>query len=642
MSSADNVQGVPREVVIEFFKHTLPFNELDDSALQYLAKFSVIAFYPRGTVVLEQDVTEVEHLYLIQKGGVKVYLVGEDKVEKLVDYHGEGAQFGAVSLLSGSMANLNVETVEDTFCFLLAKQAFLKAVQRDPHFAQYYLKSFSEDLVGSAYCELRSRGLKARTDDALYVFSCRVADVINHPPQVISGSQTVHQAAAQMAELEIGSLLVRDPAGNITGIITDKDMRKKVVAARLDYEEPVEKVMASPVHTISAEATCFDAVLEMMNNQVHHLAVERQNRIVGVVTAHDILVFQGSSPLYLLREIVAQRKIEGLYVLSEKVPTVVRSLIEEGAKANNITRMISVINDHIIERLLTLMQEKIGPAPVPFCWMMMGSEGRKEQTFRTDQDNAIMYENPGQEWEQVKAAKLYFRRFGNEAIEHLTACGYPLCKGGMMASRSRWRKSYGVWTAYFDRWMSNIEPQEMLNAKIFFDFRSGYGDKALAERLRDHLAEEALRQKVFLNHLAKDCLAIPPPLSFFRNFMVEKDGEHKNRLDLKMRGLVPFVDFARMMALKHGVKETNTLARLQILADGGHLPKELYSETVAAYEFLMQLRLVHQLKLLEAGKDPHNFVDPADLSDLEKATMKEAFGVVNRIQSYVTKMRSMI
>ncbi|MEI8183725.1 MAG: putative nucleotidyltransferase substrate binding domain-containing protein [Desulfomonile sp.] len=642
MTSPTDVHGVARHVAIEFLQSILPFKDLTDSALNNLTRQCVIAFFPRGTLVLEQDVSEVEHLYIIQKGGVKASLRAEDQSERLVDYHGDGAQFGAVSLLSGSRAKQSVETVEDTFCFLLRKQSFLNTVQSDPHFAQYYLKSFSEALVGSVYTELRSRKLQARPEETFYLFSSRVEDVINHGPQIISGSETIHQAASRMADLEIGSLLVADHTGNISGIVTDKDLRKKVVAARLDYDQPVENVMASPVYKISADATCFDAVLEMMSNQVHHLVVERQGRIIGVVTAHDILVFQGSSPLYLLREIVAQRKIEGLYTLSAKVPTVVRSLIEEGAKANNITRMISVINDRILERLLTLMQEQIGPAPVPFCWMMMGSEGRKEQTFRTDQDNAIMYENPSDKWEHVKAAKLYFRQFGNEAIEHLTACGYPLCKGGMMASKSRWRKPYSVWIGYFDRWMSTTEPQEMLNAKIFFDFRAGYGDRSLGDRLRDYLVNEASRRKFFLNHLAKDCLAIPPPLSFFRNFLVEKDGEHKNRLDLKLRGLVPFVDFARMMALKHGIKETNTLGRLQMLGEAGHITGDMFSETLAAYEFLMQLRLVHQLKLLEAGREPHNFVDPAELSDLEKATLKEAFGVVNRIQSYVTRMRSMI
>jgi CBS domain-containing protein len=347
------------------------------------------------------------------------------------------------------------------------------------------------------------------------------------------------------------------------------------------------------------------------------------------------MVHQGTSPLYLFREIVAQRQIEGLYSLSQKVPLVVRSLVEEGAKANNITRMITVLNDHIVHRLLTLLHEEMGPAPNAFCWIMFGSEGRKEQTFKTDQDNALIYQSPKDDWEAIKTAKLYFRRFGNRAIQHLEACGYPLCKGEMMASNPRWRKPYSVWKGYFDRWISAPEPEEVLNATIFFDFRPGYGQVSLGERLRDYLALQAPSKGIFLMHLAKDCLQSKPPLTFFRNFMVEKDGKYKNRLDIKTRGLVPFVDFARLMALRHGVKETNTLDRLNTLSENGHIPRELYVETREAYEFQMQLRLVHQLRMMEIGQAPHNHIDPAELSDLEKQTLKESFAVIGRIQTYV-------
>ena len=265
-----------------------------------------------------------------------------------------------------------------------------------------------------------------------------------------------------------------------------------------------------------------------------------------------------------------------------------------------------------------------------------------EQTFKTDQDNALLYETPPEEWEQIKAAKLYFRRFGNMAIKHLEACGYPLCKGQMMASNPKWRKPYATWHNYFERWMSAPEPQAVLHATIFFDFRPGYGLAALADRLRSYLVREAPQKALFLMHLGKDCLAGKSPLTFFRNFIVEKDGEHKNRLDLKTRGLVPIIDFGRVMALKAGIRETNTLTRLQLLADGNHIPRELYTETREAYEFQMQLRLVHQMQMMEAGETPNNYIDPGELSEVEKQTLKEAFGVINRIQGYLKTELSVI
>ncbi len=640
MQITDNLYGAAKEVVIDFLSKTPPFKELQASELEELAVWCVAGFFPRGALILEEGVTEIRNLYIIQRGGVRLYLRGEGQEETLMDYQGEGSQFGALNLLSDSKADYNVQTLEDTFCFLLEKHAFLEMIEKHPSIAGHYIKNLSRNLFGPVYSELRSRKLESKTEQSFQLFSAKVGDVVKRSPETILTSESVHTAALTMSRLDIGSLLVREPSGNIVGIVTDKDLRRKVVAARTDIDDQVADIMVSPVTTVSVSAPCFDAVLQMMNHRVHHLAVEQENNIIGVITAHDILVFQGSSPLFLLREIDAQKEISGLYGLSSKIPTVIRSLIEEGGRANNITRMIAVINDHIIEKLLSLLQAKMGNPPVPFAWIVMGSEGRREQTFRTDQDNAIVYENPSDDWEQVKAAKLYFRFFGNEAIEHITACGYPLCKGGMMASRSRWRKPYSVWTGYFDQWMSSSDEFEILNAKIFFDFRTAFGDKSLGRRLRDHISEEALKKTTFLDQLAKDCVALLPPLSFFRNFIVEKDGEHKHHLDLKFRGLVPFVDFARMAALRFGVKETNTTNRLKVLSDQGGIPHELYSETVEAYEFVMQLRLVHQLRQMEAGLEPSNYVDPADLSDLEKATLKEAFGVVNRIQHFTAKMRS--
>lgn len=618
-----------------FLRKTLPFNELDDAVLAKLVEGCTVDFYPKGTIILEQDVSEVTHLYLISRGGVKVYLSDAEKEVILKDIRGEGGYFGALGIIRGSLANLTVQTVEDTFCYLVEKEAFLSLIQTHPKVAQYYLKRFSEEVVGTAYAELRSHKVRARPQDAFYLFSAQVQDVIKRSAEWISAGETIQTAARRMADLAIGSLLVRDPDGNVVGIITDKDLRGKVVAEGLSYEVAVEKIMSTPVHLISARALCFDALLQMMNSQVHHLAVEHNSDIVGVITAHDIMVQQGTSPLYLFREIVAQRTIEDLYPLAHKVPLVVRTLIEEGAKANNITRMISVLNDHIVNRILALLHEEMGPAPYPFCWLMMGSEGRKEQTFKTDQDNALIYETPVNEWEQIKAAKLYFRRFGNKAIAHLAKCGYPLCKGEIMASNPKWRKPYAVWRGYFSRWLSTPEPKEVMHATIFFDFRSGYGHVPLGERLRDYLVDEIPLKGIFLMHLAKDCLEGRPPLSFFRNFIVEKDGEHKNRLDIKTRGLVPIVDFARLLALRHGVRETNTLNRLQILSEEGRLPKDLHTEARDAYEFQMQLRLVHQLRMMEEGQEPDNYIDPAELSDLEKQALKEAFAVIGKLQGHI-------
>jgi CBS domain-containing protein len=626
-----SVQSVAPDVVVSFLKETIPFNELDDQTLERIARHIIIDFYPAGTVLFKQDETEVEYLYLVQKGGMKIYLTDQDGVVTLKDFRGEGAYVGALPIIQETKANLNVETVEDTFCFLLPKDVFLNLVRDNSRIAQFFLKSFSEKFIRTAYRELRHRNMVPRTEGTLFLFSVTVNDLVKDAPKCISGSQSVQDAAALMAEFHIGSLLVKDEQGEIAGIVTDKDLRTKIVARGRSLATPVRDIMASPVETVPADAVCFDALLAMMKKQIHHLAVTRDGIIAGVVTAHDIMVLQGSSPLYLFREIVAQRHIEGLYPLSQKVPLVIRTLIEEGAKANNITRMITILNDYILEKILSLLVDEMGPPPVPFCWLLMGSEGRKEQTFRTDQDNAIVYQDPVDDAEKENAED-YFRLFGERAIDHLEKCGYPRCPGDIMASNPRWRMSLSGWKDYFSHLIAAPEPAEILHASIFFDFRPGYGEISMAEEMRRHIAALSERQQIYLLHMARDYMGLRVPLSFFKNFIVEKDGEHKNKLDIKHKGLVPIINFARILSLRHGIAETNTITRLKALAAAGHISDELCSMAVDAYELQMQMRFVHQLEQIERGEEPDNYIDPGRLSDLEKQMLKDTFGVIERLQ----------
>ncbi len=634
----NDVHVVAPEVAISFFKGIMPFDTLDENTLRDLARLCRIDFFPKGTRILTADVTDPTHLYLIQRGGVKAFLEDDNGEVTLKDFRGDGASVGALAIIRGTAANLNIETVEDTFCFLLPREIFLDLIEKQPAFAHYYLKSFSEKIVTTAYNELRHHKVGRRSSDDLYLFSIRVGDLVKTLRKV-SAAVTIQEAAALMSEHRVGCLLVHDPADadKIVGIITDRDLRSKVVAAGLDYKEPVAAIMNSPVQTVLSQSLCFDVLLKMMTTGIHHLAVERAGRIVGVVTSHDIMLLQGHSPYYLLKEIRGQQEISGLYPLAQKIPDVVRGLIGEGAKAGNITQMIAILNDHILGRMLTLLEKEMGTPPVPYCWLLLGSEGRREQTFKTDQDNAIIYVDPVDEAQKQVAAG-YFKAFAAKAIDHLVNCGYPLCPGEIMAINPQWCQPLSVWKGYFDHWVAEPEPQELLNAIIFFDFRAGFGEAALAEELRTHLNRQMAGRDLFLYHLARQCTETRVPLSFFKNFIVEKDGEHKNRLDIKRQGLTPFVNFARVLALKFGVKETNTLARLKALMEGEKIQGELWSVASEAYELQMQQRLVHQLRQIEAGVLPDNYIDPADLSDLERMMLKDAFTAIERLYGVLERM----
>ncbi len=634
----NDVHAVAPDVAISFFKGIMPFDTLDEEALRSLARHCRIDFFPKGTRLLTADVTELTHLYFIQRGGVKAFLEDENGEVTLKDFRGEGAYIGALAIIRGTPANLNIETVEDTFCFLLPRDIFLGLIEKQASFAHFYLKSFSEKIVTTAYNELRHHKVTRRSNEDLYLFSIRVGDLVKTLRKV-AASATIQEAAALMSEHRVGCLLIHDAvdAEKIVGIITDRDLRGKVVAAGLDFQQPVQTIMSAPVQTVLSQSLCFDVLLKMMDTGIHHLAVERAGKIIGVITSHDIMLLQGHSPYYLFKEIRGQQLISGLYPLANKIPDVIRGLIGEGAKAGNITQMIAILNDHILERMLTLLEQELGAPPVPYCWLLLGSEGRREQTFKTDQDNAIIYSDPEDET-QAQAAAAYFKAFAAKAIDHLVNCGYPLCPGEVMAVNPLWCQPLSSWKRYFERWVSEPDPQELRYATIFFDFRAGFGEAALAESLRTHLHQHIKGRDLFLFHLARQSMETRAPLSFFKNFIVERDGEHKNRLDIKKQGLTPFVNFARVLALKFGVKETNTLARLKALRDGDWIQGELYSSASEAYELQMQQRLVHQLRQIEAGTIPDNYIDPADLSDLERRMLKDAFTVIERLYGVLDQM----
>ncbi len=629
--------------VVELLRRTLPFGELPHEELGRLARVCSIDFMPAGVRFIEQGRSPVDYLWIIQKGGVKSYLLNDDGGVTLLDIQGEGGTFGALAIVRGSLANFNVETVEDSFFYRIPKQDFLDLLKRWPEVAQFYLRNLSDAYVHKAFAELRRTRHPADSGARLSLFATGVGEVVRRELVTIGAHESIRAAAERMGRAGVGSLVILDGAGGagggeVAGIVTDQDFRDKVAARGLSVELPVREIMSSPVLAVDDSTLCFDALLTMMKSQVHHLGVRRSGRVAGMVTAHDFMTLTGRSPYSLFKDIVGETRIDGLARLARGIPDVVRALFEEGARAGKVGRMVAVLNDLVLERLLTMLQEELGPPPLPFCWLAMGSEGRREQTIRTDQDNALIYQDPvagGTDAGLAARAEEYFGRLGRRAGECLVDFGYPRCPGGIMADNPKWRMSLSAWKRRFTDWIARPEPEQVLFAGIFFDFRPVFGYLALGEALRDHVTPLAAREEVFLHHMAADCLRSRPPLTFFKSFIVEKDGEHKDALDIKSRGVLPLTEFGRVMALKHGLRETNSLDRFKALAELGAISAEFHAELREAYEFLMQVRIASQLRQMDEGRQPGNHVKPGRLTDLEKRTLKEAFSVIGRMQTYV-------
>jgi CBS domain-containing protein len=433
-----------------------------------------------------------------------------------------------------------------------------------------------------------------------------------------------------------------DGAGAPIGIATDRDLREKVVAEGRDVRAPLRDIMSRPLIQVDAKDHCFEAVLRMIKHNIHHVLVSREGRVRGVLTNHDLMLLQGTSPLSLAKDIEGQQTIEGLAAASGKIDTLIRLLVKEGAGADNIMRIISEINDRLVRKVLGLAERGLGTPPVPFCWVVFGSAGRREQTFRTDQDTAILYADPASDREAAGSER-YFGELARSAGEGLAQVGFPPCPAGFMASVPAWRMPLKVWKRSLADWMSAPTPAAPLNVPAFFDFRSLYGEPALAEDLRTFFLGLMKERRPFLEHLANRALRNTPPIGFFGSFVVEKGGGRGNVLDLKEKGLLPLVDGIRLFALERGVRETSTLGRISALRESHPIVKQYADELLQAFAFIMLLRIHRQYSRLSEGGVPDDFLDPQRLSNLERRSLKDAFRLTAKVQDLIVeRYRSMV
>ncbi|MGE5172505.1 MAG: DUF294 nucleotidyltransferase-like domain-containing protein [Betaproteobacteria bacterium] len=621
------------EDVVVFLQKVPPFQFLDDDTLQAVARNLSMEFYPKDMIILRQDGPPSDALRIIKKGGVKVSMVSEDGDEVVIDYRSEGDTFGFLSLVGRDRVRSNVTAVEDTICYLLGKEMLLKLLDSQHSFTEYFLKSHITKYIDRTYSEMQNKSIFYGGSDRL-LFTTRIGDMA--VKEVISTQEdtSIRDASQVMSENRISSIVIMNANNLPTGIVTDRDLREKVVAKGRSVSEPVRNIMSTTLIRVDARDYCFEAVLKMIKYNIHHVLVIREGKLAGVITNHDLMMLQGTSPLSLTKDIESQQTIEGLVPVSKKINSIVGLLLKEGAKASNITKVITEINDRLVRKVLECVERKQGPPPVPYCWIAFGSEGRKEQTFKTDQDNALIYADPASNAE-ADAAREYFSAFAEHARDSLLQCGFPLCPANYMASNPQWRQPLRVWKKYFSTWIATPTSDAVLNSLAFFDFRPMYGELSLAETLRDDLNSLLKDQKVFLGYLANMAIKNTPPIGFLKSFVVEKGGEHKDELNLKIKGLAPLVDIIRLFALEKGIRETSTLERIETLRSRHTIVEEYADDFEQAFEFIMLLRIHHQYEQISSGEVPDNFINPNRLSNLEKRSIKEAFQIISKVQDLI-------
>jgi CBS domain-containing protein len=469
-----------------------------------------------------------------------------------------------------------------------------------------------------------------RASDDVSAFLRRVGELVTRAPVGCDASTSAAEIAQLMSREGVGSVLV-GAAGLPIGIVTDRDLRRKVVAeARDPRTTPATALMSSPVVSVPGQAFVLDALVQMTRRGIHHLAVTSDGRCVGVVSASDVLRLELPHPVGLARAIGGAPSLDALKPLASDVTRVVRRLLHAGAFAYDIGVLVAELNDQLVQRVLDLTTAQLAAAgdhsSVPYCWLTFGSEARREQTLRTDQDNGLVYADPPVD--EAAATAAYYARFAEAAVRGLIAIGFPSCPGNIMASNPALCRPLSGWIDNFGRWLDHPSPSEVLAASIHFDLRAIAGAAELGQALCTFIEREAPKHRVFLGLLARDVVSQPPPLTLFGRIATRR-----RWVDIKGAAAMPLAGAARVHALELGLSEMNTVERYRAAGARGLYTAAETTEITEAYQHVLRLRLLHQLAQLENGVAPDNLIEHRALSRADGLLLRDAFRTVSIVQA---------
>lgn len=607
--------------IAAFLQAYPPFDRLPREAIARLVEAVQLEYFPAGHDILTHGGEPARFLYVVRKGSVDL-LREQDGAAQIFDTLGPGEAFGHPSLVRGLPPIVTVRARSEVLALLVPAAEFHHLRATYPPFAEFF---------AAAALERLDHAMRSRHEEALpALFRLRVGDLLYRPVVSVRPEVSVREAAAHMREHGVSCVVVHTPHGDrldeSSGILTDRDLRNRVLAAGLPDSTPVSAVMTAPAISISADSLVFEALLLMLEHRIHHLPVTRGGLVVGLVTDRDILRRQSHSPLFLPRQLERAGSLEELRGYSDQVFATVSDLLDQNARFSDLGRVVAVAHDGLLKRLLRDAEAELGPPPAPYAWLVLGSEGRFEQTLRTDQDNALIYAD-----DAPPEAEAYFRALAERVVERLVACGFPRCPGEIMATNPLWRQPLAVWQEYFARWIEEPDEESLLRTAIFFDFRQVYGELRAEAALRP-IVRRASSNRLFLARLARAALRTPAPLSFFRGLALERRGDQRDLLDLKLRGTAMVVDLARLFALEAGISETSTVARLRAAWPAASLGEEEAEALIHAFELLSLLRVRHQRDQIDQGLDPTNHIVVSRLSPRERRELKESLQVVARVQ----------
>jgi len=596
--------------VAAFLSRYPPFDALSSDELATVTRSVEIEHFPAGSVILEQSGEPAHHLYVVRKGAVELIAEG-----RLYDLLSDGEVFGQFSLLADESPTSTVRAHEDTLCYLIAADVADEVLGTSA--GQLFVLGRMRERLAAGHDALEPPGMSFRP----------VGGLVRRRPVTADAGMAVVDAAERMSTERVSCLLV--PMRGGWGIVTDRDLRSRVLAAHRSPDTPVEEVSSFPAKTLPDSALVGEALVSMFAEGVHHFPVTRPDgSIAGVVTATDLMDIGRDTPFSVRGAIERAQTLDEVAAAGRELPQMVLALVDASSEPVGVGRVVALVVDAMTARMLTLATERLGEPPVPWAWLALGSAARREQALATDQDHALAYDAEGRSIEEIDR---YFAELAALVSDGLESAGIARCEGDAMATNPAMRRPVQGWVDALHGWMRDPGASGSILSSIVYDFRRVTGPLDPEPDLQSTILD-ARHDLAFLRHLGRRVLDHRPPTGFLRDLVVARKGEHVGRLDVKHGGITIIGNIARLASVRAGLPAKETLDRLAGSADAGALDPGEAGELSEAFRFLWEVRLRHQAGQVRAGATPDDFVDPTSLGPVARRGLKEAFGVISRAQ----------
>lgn len=623
------------ERVADFIKNYPPFNVLDNTSLFQLAEQVIIVYKEKNSIIFTVDENQHSHFYMVHKGAVTL---NNPATSNILDYCDEGDIFGLRPLFANENYKLEARAHEESIIYGIPIGLFKPIAKQNEQVTIFLMESFASN-TRNPYTKSQKGQLYDIEDNEEINKEVVLPDLqlASYSKKLITCSTrtSIQKAAELMTKKQIGSILVVSKELPV-GIITDKDFRNKVITGKQPITASVKTIMASPVITYPKNLTITQAQMAMMKSNISHLVITEDGTpntaALGILSKHDLMVSLGDNPAVLVKAIKRATRTKKIKQLRKSIMVLLAGYLEQNIPLGIIAKIISELNDTCIKQIVEISINKMDtPPPVKFAWLALGSQGRSEQLLHTDQDNALVFEDVPEE--DLPKTTTYFLELSKHVTKALNVIGYEYCPADMMASNPKWCLSLQEWKNKLSYWISNPGPNEVLMSSIFFDYSLAYGERSLLDNMSDHIFRTVDKYPIFLVHLANGALQSPSPTGFFRQFLVEQDGQHKDFFDLKSRALRPLIDAARVLILSHSVKAiSNTWERYEKLAELEPNNKELYLACSYATKALLKFRTKQGLSHHDSGR----FIELEQLTKQEKMKLKRTFKAIKEIQELIT------